>query len=110
MTGLVLSCSGCGYSQGQLLWATGFGQSLKMDAEFPTFTQSLLETIYPDYLAPTPSMSIVHFVPDEVGTWSYVASFRSGNDVAVPVGRVSISQQTRSYRQNNCSTPGPGPV
>ena len=29
---------------------------LKLDAEFPRFTQSLLETLYPHYLAPTPSM------------------------------------------------------
>jgi len=37
---------------------------LKLSAEFPRFTQSLLETIYPHYLAPTPSMCIVQFEPD----------------------------------------------
>ncbi|MHC4644356.1 MAG: type VI secretion system baseplate subunit TssF [Planctomycetota bacterium] len=37
---------------------------LKLNAEFPRFTQSLLETIYPHYLAPTPSMCIVRFEPD----------------------------------------------
>ncbi len=37
---------------------------LKLDAEFPTFTQSLLETVYPHYLAPTPSMAIVQMKPD----------------------------------------------
>ncbi len=37
---------------------------LKLNAEFPRFTQSLLETIYPHYLAPTPSMCIVQFQPD----------------------------------------------
>ncbi len=31
----------------------------KMDAEFPRFSQRLLEVIYPQYLAPTPSMAIV---------------------------------------------------
>ena len=36
---------------------------LKLDAEFPRFTQSLLETIYPHYLAPTPSMTMLQFVP-----------------------------------------------
>ena len=35
----------------------------KLDAEFPRFTQHLLETVYPDYLAPTPSMAIVQFNP-----------------------------------------------
>ena len=37
---------------------------LKMDAEFPRFTQHLLEIIYPHYLAPTPSMVVVQFQPD----------------------------------------------
>ena len=32
---------------------------LKMEAEFPTFTQSLLHMVYPHYLGPTPSMAIV---------------------------------------------------
>jgi len=38
---------------------------LKLDAEFPRFTQSLLETIYPHYLAPVPSMAVVRFDPEE---------------------------------------------
>lgn len=37
---------------------------LKLDAEFPRFTQSLLETLFPTYLAPTPSMTIVQLQPD----------------------------------------------
>jgi type VI secretion system protein ImpG len=37
---------------------------LKMEAEFPTFTQSLLQMIYPHYLAPTPSMAVVRFTPE----------------------------------------------
>jgi type VI secretion system protein ImpG len=37
---------------------------LKLDAEFPRFTQHLLEMIYPGYLAPTPSMAIVSLAPD----------------------------------------------
>ena len=37
---------------------------LKLDSEFPRFTQSLLETVYPHYLAPTPSMGVVQFEPD----------------------------------------------
>jgi type VI secretion system protein ImpG len=37
---------------------------LKIDAEFPRFTQSLLETLYPSYLAPIPSMTIVQMLPD----------------------------------------------
>src|SRR5258706_11809899 len=37
---------------------------LKLDAEFPRFTQALLETIYPHYLAPTPSMLVAQCMPD----------------------------------------------
>ncbi|MCF6281471.1 MAG: type VI secretion system baseplate subunit TssF [Candidatus Polarisedimenticolaceae bacterium] len=37
---------------------------LKLDAEFPSFTQHLLEAVYPHYLSPTPSMSVVKFYPD----------------------------------------------
>ncbi len=38
---------------------------LKLDSEFPRFTQGLLETIYPDYLCPLPAMAIVKFDPEE---------------------------------------------
>ena len=37
---------------------------LKLDSEFPRFTQHLLEAVYPHYLAPTPSMTVVQFQPD----------------------------------------------
>src|SRR6185436_5360857 len=38
---------------------------LKLDAEFPRFTQGLLETVYPDYLCPVPATCIVRFAPEE---------------------------------------------
>jgi type VI secretion system protein ImpG len=41
---------------------------LKLDAEFPRLTQSLLETVYPQYLCPIPSMAIVRFEPDQQAT------------------------------------------
>ena len=37
---------------------------LRIDGQFPRFTQHLLEMIYPNYLAPTPSMAVVQFQPD----------------------------------------------
>jgi len=42
---------------------------LKMDAEFPRFSQRLLEVVYPSYLAPTPAMLIARFItkPDLSG-------------------------------------------
>jgi type VI secretion system protein ImpG len=39
---------------------------LKIDAEFPRFSQRLLEVVFPNYLAPTPSMAIVQ-IPLEQG-------------------------------------------
>lgn len=37
---------------------------LKVDAEFPRFTQHLLEMVYPHYLSPLPSMAIVQLLPE----------------------------------------------
>jgi type VI secretion system protein ImpG len=37
---------------------------LKMEAEYPTFTQSLLQMVYPHYHAPTPAMAVIQFRPD----------------------------------------------
>ncbi len=37
---------------------------LKIEAEFPRFTQRLLEIVYPQFLAPTPAMAIARFIPD----------------------------------------------
>jgi type VI secretion system protein ImpG len=37
---------------------------LKLDTEFPRFTQHLLSAVYPHYLAPTPSMAVVQLQPD----------------------------------------------
>ena len=37
---------------------------LKLDAQFPQFTQGLIETLYPDFLAPVPSMAVFRLEPD----------------------------------------------
>jgi type VI secretion system protein ImpG len=37
---------------------------LKIDSEFPRFTQQLMEVVYPHYMPPTPSMAIVQLNPD----------------------------------------------
>lgn len=37
---------------------------LKIDDEFPRFTRHLFEIVHPHYLAPTPSMAVVRFIPD----------------------------------------------
>lgn len=38
---------------------------LKMEEEFPQFCQHLFEIVYPDYLAPLPSMAVVQFSPEK---------------------------------------------
>lgn len=50
----------------RLIEATAFLSarvSLKLDAEYPRFTGNLLEVVYPNYLAPTPSMVVVQCTP-----------------------------------------------
>ena len=37
---------------------------LKIEEEYPKFCQHLLEVVYPDYLAPLPSMTVVQLQPD----------------------------------------------
>src|SRR3954453_12354337 len=37
---------------------------LRLDDEFPEVTESLLNVLYPHYLAPIPSMSVVQFTLD----------------------------------------------
>ena len=37
---------------------------LKIDAEFPRFSQHLLQMVYPHYLAPTPSMAVLEMQPN----------------------------------------------
>lgn len=38
---------------------------LKLDAEFPAFTERMLETIYPNYVSPTPAMAVARLFPDD---------------------------------------------
>ncbi len=52
---------------------------LKLEAEFPRFTQSLLETIFPHYLAPTPSLTMVQFQP-------LLTDAALGGGIAIPHG------------------------
>lgn len=54
---------------------------LKIDAEFPRFSQRLLEVVYPHYLAPTPSMAIVQ-IPLDLA----MASKQPGGGARLPRG------------------------
>ena len=61
---------------------------LKMDAEFPRFTQHLLEVVYPHYLAPTPSMAVVQLQPN-LGEGSLAEGYRipRGSSLRSLIGR-----------------------
>ncbi len=61
---------------------------LKLDAEFPRFTQRLLEIVYPSYLAPTPSMAIVQLQPQ-------LTEGNLARGVKVPRGAAMRSQLQR---------------
>ena len=66
---------------------------LKLDAEFPRFTQSLLETVYPHYLCPTPSMAVVQMEPD-------LQSAGTPEGFAIPRG--SVLRGTSSASDTSC--------
>src|SRR5437763_3513458 len=61
---------------------------LKLDSEFPRFTENLLETVYPTYLAPTPSMCIAQFQHDQ-------AEAGLADGYVIPRGTVLRSVATR---------------
>ena len=61
---------------------------LKMDAGFPRLTQALLETVYPHYLCPTPSMTVVRFEPTpNEGSLIAGAAVPRGTILRTPLGR-----------------------
>ncbi len=61
---------------------------LKLDAEFPRFTQRLLEIVYRSYLAPTPAMGIVQLQPQ-------LTEGNLARGVSVPRGSAMRSQLQR---------------
>lgn len=68
---------------------------LKMESEFPTFTQSLLQMVYPHYLAPTPSMAIVKVTPEP----NAIRGLPSG--VPLPAG-LELKSLLGTEDQTNC--------
>lgn len=59
---------------------------LKLDAEFPRFTQRLLEIVHPHFLAPTPAMLIAQLQPD-------LGDSNLARGVTVPRGSMMRSPQ-----------------
>jgi type VI secretion system protein ImpG len=65
---------------------------IKLDAEFPNFTQRLLEVIYPNYISPTPSMAVAQFHPDEKAG-DLTKGFKINKHTSL-FGKVPESEQT----------------
>ncbi|WP_077038104.1 type VI secretion system baseplate subunit TssF [Pelomonas sp. KK5] len=68
---------------------------LKLDAEFPRFTERLLEVLYPNYISPTPSMAVAQFFPDaRQGDFSKGFAVPRGTPLyaAVPAGEVTACE------------------
>jgi type VI secretion system protein ImpG len=61
---------------------------LKIDSEFPRFTEHLLEMLCPHYLSPTPSMTVVQLSPD-------AAQGTLNDGFLVPRGTALTSNVTR---------------
>jgi len=69
---------------------------LKMDAEFSTLTQSILETVAPDFLSPVPSMAMVQFLPD--GNLKERATVKRGTQLR---SRLNAKEATRCLFQTS---------
>ena len=66
----------------------------KLDSEFPRFTQTLINNIYPQYLMPVPAISTVEFKPD-FGQSSLVAG------VTIPKGSM-LRSKYRNSKGTSC--------
>lgn len=68
---------------------------IKLDAEFPRFTQRLLEVVYPNYVSPTPSMAVAQLHP-QINEGDFSKGFVVSRDTAmfgkVPAGEVTACQ------------------
>ncbi|WP_066742162.1 type VI secretion system baseplate subunit TssF [Cupriavidus sp. D384] len=55
---------------------------IKLDAEFPRFTQRLLEVTHPNYVAPTPSIAVAQFRPSQSeGDFAHGVEVERGTEV-----------------------------
>ena len=68
---------------------------IKLDAEFPRFTQRLLEVVYPNYVSPTPSIAVVQLHPNLL-SGDLINGFAVPRDTAlfskVPEGEVTACE------------------
>ncbi len=70
---------------------------LKLDAQYPEFTAHLMEMVYPHYLAPTPSMTVVQIEPD-AGEGSLSEGFTVPRDTPLRSQVGKTEQTSCEYR------------
>lgn len=68
----------------------------KLDDDYPRFTEALLETVYPHYLRPFPSCSVIHIHFDGVGSRAPVTVARGTVMKSHPVQGVKCRFRTTS--------------
>jgi len=73
---------------------------LKIEEEFPRFCQHLLEMVYPDYLAPLPSMTIVQLQPD-CGDTDLAEGLRIERQTSLRSGLGANMQTSCEYRTSH---------
>jgi len=72
---------------------------IKLDAEFPRFTQRLLDTLSPNYNSPTPSMGVVRLYPDP-DTGDLTRGYTLDRDSAFISQRLPESQTRCEFRNS----------
>ncbi|MBI4696816.1 MAG: type VI secretion system baseplate subunit TssF [Gammaproteobacteria bacterium] len=70
---------------------------LKFDSEYPRFTEHLLQTVYPHYLSPQPSMAVVHFQADTAEP-NLAQGFSIPRDTVLRAGIAAGEQTSCEYR------------
>ena len=68
----------------------------QLDSEFPRFTQGLLETVYPDYLAPLPSAGVVRFSIDPEAVFDHCEVPAGSEVITEPFGPRATRCQWRT--------------
>jgi len=90
----------------------------KLDAEYSNFSESLLESVYPQLLGPVPSMTIVEFTPDDKLAGKFViprgsamtshlgteedtrCEFRTAHEVTLQPLKVSLTEKARYHSRD----------
>ena len=70
---------------------------LELEMQFPAFTANLLEIVYPHFLAPTPSMTVVSFEPD-LGNAGVKSGFLLGRHTRLRSRQIEGEQTACIYR------------